>query len=380
MTFLFTPPEDAPLELTRHESLNEYLTAPLPNVTPRTRAEYDAMPEAERAGYDRARIAMLSGGITLSTRSLQECKKALIRTFVANSARTSGHVGVLCTGPSTAGKTTTAKALMRWTLEQYAKQFPQWRAADHIPVVYVEVPANANGKTLMKQFLHFLGLSVGTRETADDLRLRVVAALRRANTQLVCVDELHNLQGRRAGVSEASDILKGLSNDLRATFLYAGIDLTTSSLMSGPRGQQLAGRFTAVELSRYEWANVQHRTEWKGLVKAFERRLALLDHPAGSLSGHVEYLHQRTSGSLGALARLLTGTALDLILGDGPEHITREVLDAYTLDHTSEQLYRRRDLPKTHVKKRPRKPAPPVDETVAAIDAAQRAFLDKASE
>lgn len=376
MSVFFTTPEAAPLELNRHESLLDYLETPLPTATALTRTEYDALTPAARATFDRERIAMLSGGIALATPTVRACKTALIRAFAGNSARNSGHAGVMLTGDSTMGKTTTAKTLMRWTLTEYAEQFPEWRDHDHIPVAYVEVPANATGKTLMRVFLDFLGLSAGSRDTADDLRVRVVQALRRANTQLIVVDELHNLSGRRAGISEASDVLKGLSNDLNATFLYAGIDLTTSSLMSGARGQQLAGRFTSIQLTRYDATTPEGRKLWRQLIRGFEERLGLLDHPANSLTTAemAEYLYKRTSGSLGALSRLLTGAATDLILGGGDEHLTEAALAGFRLDHTSETLFAARKLPTTT--RRTKKTAP-VDPVVADIQTAARGFVSE---
>ncbi|WEG08644.1 TniB family NTP-binding protein [Microbacterium horticulturae] len=345
MTINFTQPGTGPLALNRRESLLAYLTTPVPEPPILTRAGYDALPEPDRNRHDAERIAFLSGGLVINTPSIARCKKELVRALAANSARNSGHAGVMLTGNSTMGKTTTAKALMRWVVDQYTVQFPEWQDADHIPAVYVEVPAAATGKTLMKVFADFLGLSVMVRDTADDLRVKVVQALRRANTQVIVVDELHNLAGRTPGVGEASDVLKGLSNDLTATFLYAGIDLTTSGLMVGPRGQQLSGRFTAVPLAPYEWTDPEQRKTWRGVIRAFETKCGLLDSAPNTLKPLAEYLYQRTSGSLGALSRLLTGTAIGLISGEGPEEFTQAVLDEYTLDYTSELRYARRDLP-----------------------------------
>ncbi|BDV32253.1 TniB family NTP-binding protein [Microbacterium terricola] len=381
MTIQFTHPGAAPLALNRRESLLDYLTRPISPVAALTRPDYDAMPAPERAEFDRARIAYLSGGLVVVTPTIQDCKTVLTRAFAANSARNSGHAGVMLTGDSTMGKTTAAKTLMRWVVDQYSLQFPGWRAADHIPVVYIEVPAAANGKTLMRVFAEFLGLAVLPRETADELRVKVVAALRRANTQVIVVDELHNLAGRTAGVGEASDILKGLSNDLTATFLYAGIDLTAQGFMSGLRGQQLTRRFTAVPMVKYEWANPDDRKTWKRIVATFEKLCPLIDNAPGTLDPLAEYLHQRTDGSIGALSRLLTGTAIDLIsAGEGaPEEFTEDALDQYALDYSSEAHYRRRNLP-TVSARRPKAATKPKQRQAnesPAVDAAKRALMEQ---
>lgn len=378
MNIHFTRPDMAPLALNRRESLLAYLQTPLTAPAPLARSQFDALDTEEKATFNRERVSYLSGGIVINTPSIAACKKALIRAFAANSARNSGHAGVMLTGDSTMGKTTTAKALLRWVVDEYSKAFPAWPQFDHIPVVYVEVPASANAKTLMKVFCEFLGLAVLTRETADDLRTKVVHALRQANTQVIVVDELHNLAGRTAGVGEAADVLKGLSNDLTATFLYAGIDIT-STLMSGPRGQQLAGRFTAIELTRYNWLDAADRKTWKGVVREFGKRCSLLDAEPRALDDLVEYLYERTSGSLGALSRLLTGTAIDLITTGATETFTEHSFEQYTLDFSSELAYSRRNLPAAvATRSRPVRKAKPklIPPDTDIIDAAKRAFLD----
>ena len=40
-----------------------------------------------------------------------------------------------------------------------------------------------------------------------------------------------------------SDLLKYFSEHLPATFVYAGIDVERNGLLSGTRGEQIAGRF-----------------------------------------------------------------------------------------------------------------------------------------
>lgn len=335
----FTDPEQ-PAALNRWESLLHYLQNPLVRPAPLTTEERASMDRDELAAWNRARIDYLSAGIVLTTTTVQQGKLLLTRAFQENRARNSGHAGVMLTGASTLGKTTTAKRLLRWVMEEYVAQFPHWRQFDQIPVAYVEVPANSTGKTLLKEFAGFLGLSVEPRESTSDIRVKVVTALRRAHTQLIVVDELHNLAGRGRGLGEAVDLLKGLHNDLSATFLYAGINVTDSSLMAGARGQQLAGRFSVLELDRYQWSNTAHRREWKALIRAFESELLLADHPARSLDPLAEYLHQRTGGAIGPLGRLLTATAIDLIANGKPEVLQQGDLDGYRLDHTSETHYK----------------------------------------
>lgn len=332
----FTSHDSDKTALNRWESLLHYLQHPLTAPAP-----LDTNSTVSRYEHDQQRMDYLSGGIVLLTSTVAQGRLLLTRAFQANRSRNSGHTGVMLSGDSALGKTTTAKRLMRWVLEEYTRQVPHWEQEEHIPVMYVEVPSGSNAKDLLREFCDFYGLSVLSRDTTADLRTKVVAAIRRARTQLIVVDELHNLSGRAAGLGEAVDLLKGLHNDVSATFLYCGLDVTNSTLMHGARGQQLMSRFAVVELESYKWSSAEHRKEWKQLIRTFESQLQLRNHPVGTLNTLAEYLYQRTGGSIGSLSRLLTGAAIDLIQNKAKvELLDKNLLDAYTLDLTAETYYR----------------------------------------
>lgn len=332
----FTSHESDTSALNRRESLLHYLQHP-----PTAPAPLDTTSSADRYEHDQQRMDYLSGGIVLRTATVAQGKLLLTRAFQENRSRNSGHSGVMLSGDSALGKTTTAKRLMRWVVEEYTRQVPHWEADEHVPVMYVEVPSGSNAKGLLREFCDFYALSVLTRDTTADLRTKVVGAIRRARTQLIVVDELHNLSGRAAGLGEAVDLLKGLHNDVSATFLYCGLDVTSSTLMHGSRGQQLMSRFSVVELEKYVWSNADHRKEWKTLIRGFEAELQLRHHPVKTLDSLAEYLYERTGGSIGSLSRLLTGAAIDLLQNKAKVELLDEaLLDTYTLDLTAETFYR----------------------------------------
>ncbi|WP_251443327.1 ATP-binding protein [Microbacterium sp. USTB-Y] len=336
-TLAFTSHNSHTTALNRRESLLHYLQRPLAAPVP-----LDTTSSADRHEHDQQRMDYLSGGIVLATSTVAKGKLLLARAFQENRARNSGHSGVMLSGDSSLGKTTTAKRLLRWVLEEYTRQVPHWEQDEHIPAAYVEVPSGSNAKDLLREFCDFYGLSVLSRDTTADLRTKVVGAIRRARTQLIVVDELHNLAGRASGLGEAVDLLKGLHNDVSATFLYCGLDVTNSTLMHGARGQQLMSRFAVIELKSYDWADTDQRKEWKLLIRTFESQLQLRDHTVRTLDPLAEYLYQRTGGSIGSLSRLLTGTAIDLIQNKAKvELLDQKLLDAYTLDLTAETFYRK---------------------------------------
>ena len=88
---------------------------------------------------------------------------------------------------------------------------------------------------------------------------------------MIIVDELHNLDMTTRAGAEASDTLKYFSERLPVTFVYSGIGLDRGALLAGPRGDQVAGRFTLIPASRV------HPRPGMGRPRRRARR-----HPCGS--------------------------------------------------------------------------------------------------
>lgn len=81
-----------------------------------------------------------------------------------------------------------------------------------------------------------------------------------------------------------------------------------------------------------------------GLSWSQVRQQAALDlhaHRTGSLPRLAPYLHERTAGRIGSLARLIRQAAIEAIC-DGQERITKTLLDSIALDHLAEEHYRPR--------------------------------------
>lgn len=305
---------DRPAALHRMEDLDRYLSSQIAAPAIVEDAEYERMSSSDKAAYDRSRLLYLSGGILIDTPQVSQARLLLTQHFAENAGRNSGHAGLMLSGDSTVGKTTTCKALMRYVHAQYAKQFPDFRAHGRVPVVYIEVPAGSTGKLLMKTFADFFGLTVRSGESMVSIRTRVVDLLNDAGTQLIVVDELHNLMGRSTSNGESVDVLKNLHNDVPATFVYAGIDLLGSVLLTGARGRQIGGRFTALEMTRLDVTDRGDRATWVKLITKLEKMLPLRHHEEGTLKSLSSYLYDRTSGSIGSLSRLITGAAIETIV------------------------------------------------------------------
>jgi hypothetical protein len=136
-------------------------------------------------------------------------------------------------------------------------------------------------------------------------------------------------------------MLKYFSERIPATFVYAGIDVERNGLLSGIRGEQIAGRFGMVRTSAFPRGEY-----WTGLISALEGSLRLHRHQPGTLAGLEEYLHRRTGGMIGSLLRLVRGAAIQAVL-DGTEKITRAALDSIGVDIASETAGTARRRPGT---------------------------------
>ncbi|ORW05883.1 ATP/GTP-binding protein [Mycobacterium kyorinense] len=184
--------------------------------------------------------------------------------------------------------------------------------------------------TSASAFARFLGLpTLNPRMNVTDISDAVCQVLIDARTDIVVVDEIHNLNlDTRAG-EELSDHLKYFTEHLPATFVYAGIDVERSGVFTGTRGRQLAGRCAVIHTSPFPFGD-----EWTSLVAAMEGTLRLHRHQPGTLVADTKYLHRRTNGMIGSLAHLIRSAAIQAMLSE-TEQVTRELMDTVLIDYAA---------------------------------------------
>ncbi|GGZ30430.1 hypothetical protein [Streptomyces poonensis] len=101
---------------------------------------------------------------------------------------------------------------------------------------------------------------------------------------------------------------------ITATFAYAGIDVAATPLFSGVRGAQLAGPLPARHGRTRPFTDTI-----TDLITGMENALDLHAHRPGTFRAHAPYLHQRTVGRIGSLARLNRQAAVR----SDPNHLAR---------------------------------------------------------
>ncbi|MEV2257315.1 TniB family NTP-binding protein [Streptomyces anulatus] len=292
-------------------------------------AAYRQMTPADREAYDESRLDHHARLLVVATSTIRHTVTCGRRLVLLNRHAISARRGLIVSGPANTGKTIAVTQLGR--SHELLDRARHPRTTDRIPVIYITVPPAATARMVAVEFARFLGLPVYGRSSKNitDVIEAVVGVLATARTGLVIVDEVHNISLTTRNGAEVSDTLKYFSERIAATFVYAGIDIEHSNLLTGTRGAQIAGRFSLINTAPFPYG-----PEWQSLVATLEGTLLLHDHKHGSLSSIDRYLHTLTGGMIGALSHAIRGAAIDAIL-TGTEKITKKGIEAVPLDHNA---------------------------------------------
>ncbi|GAA0445155.1 hypothetical protein Acor_80530 [Acrocarpospora corrugata] len=252
-----------------------------------------------------------------------------------NRKQISARRGGIVSGASGTGKTTALTQLGRAHGLAIRKRYPD---AHRIPVLYVTVPPAATPRMLAVEFARFFGLEFTSRANLTDIINAVCHLAAHTHVDLVLVDEIHNISLATRTGAETSDQLKYFAERIGATFFLAGVEVEAQGLFSGPRGRQIAGRFTVIPSAQFAYGTAQQREDWNALIATLETMLRLHEHAPGTLANMAEDLFQRSGGSIGSLSQLIRGAAILAIEG-GTEQITGDLLDLVPVDFAAHTAY-----------------------------------------
>jgi hypothetical protein len=314
-------------QLTTLQGWREFVTErpSIPDLLPE--AAWKALDDGARLDYDEARLAHHARLLTVATSTIQQVITEGRRLQYLNRHADAGRCGLILSGPARTGKTTCLAQLGKTIETMHHRRHPH--AAGHIPVIYITAPPAATPRMIAVEFARFLGLPLTRRSNVTDVLESVCGVCLDARTTLVCVDEIHNVNlGTRHG-AEASDTLKYFAERLPVTFAYAGISVERAGLLSGTRGEQIAGRFSMIRTGPFGRGQ-----QWQSLIAALEDSLRLHHHRDGTLTGLAPYLHSRSGGMIGSLLRLIRAAAVQAVL-DGTETITKATLESIPVDIAS---------------------------------------------
>jgi hypothetical protein len=309
------------------EGWRRFIDADRPEFTLLPDQDWSDLDDADRIAYNEARVAHHSELVVVTTSAIQKITNEGQLLTLLNQREIGARRGLIVSGGAATGKTTAIKQLGRFHELRIRTRYSD---KTRIPVVYVTAPPKGSARKLAMEFARFLGLPPVRRMNVTDIADAVCQVLIDARTDIVVVDEIHNLNlDTRAG-EELSDHLKYFTEHLPATFVYAGIDVERSGVFTGTRGRQLAGRCGVINTAAFPYGQ-----EWRALVAAMEGTLRLHRHEPGTLVRQTKHLHQRTGGMIGSLAHLIRSAAIRAML-DHTEHIDREGLDSVLIDYAAQ--------------------------------------------
>ena len=289
----------------------------------------EGMSRADRERYDDQRISYHSELVIVETSTVRSITNQGRVLMMLNQREVSARRGLVISGPWASGKTTAIKLLGKTHELMVRRKYPK---QDRIPVVYITTPPKGSPRKLASEFANFLGLPQRPRQNVTDIADAVCQVLTDAKTDLVIVDEIHNLNLATSVGEDMSDHLKYFTEHMPATFVYAGINVENSGLFTGLRGRQISARSVLTSTGPFP-----HNQEWTGLVATLEDALRLHHHAPGFLASQATYLHHRTGGSISSLSHLIRQAAIMAILTQR-EQIDRELLDETIIDHAAESL------------------------------------------
>ncbi len=292
-------------------------------------ADFERLDGLEREVYNEARQEYHSALLLVATPDIRRVIHYGSKLVINNRGKQLGRRGLLVSGASGTGKSTSITQLGKRFQIELERRYPP--DPDRIPVVYIEVPPDAHPKALAQEMAAFLGLPVGSGDNPQAVAHTVAQVMREVRTGLVLVDEIHRLDLTTRNGRNVADQLKYFFDNIAATFVYAGLDLEESNLFSGVRGRQILGRFIPIKTGPFAYRTEADKQTWAKLVATMEQSLRLHRHQAGTLIAKADYLHARTGGMIGSLDQLVYEAAGDAI-SDGSEHITAAHLDAVLLD------------------------------------------------
>ncbi|MEV8597582.1 ATP-binding protein [Streptomyces sp. NPDC052012] len=268
--------------------------------------------------------------VVVTTPAMREVSLQLRRLTLLNKQQQgTARRGLIVSGPPGAGKSTILMELAR--VAHLADQRRHPGQSDRLPVAYVMVPPSYTPKNLVCEFARFLGIPLHKRMNQAQITDAVCHVLCQRRTQLVFVDDVHLLNTRFRTGAETSDQIKHLAERIPSTFVLAGVDVETSPLLAGVRGEQLAARFKLVRATPLPYGTAAEQEAWRQLVRDLETALRLRAHRPGTLVGLAGYLQRRTGGVMASLSQLVREAAL-ACLEDGSHAITKKHLAEVRLD------------------------------------------------
>jgi len=192
-------------------------------------------------------------------------------------------------------------------------------------LVYVETPEKTTLKELFLEILHVLGYPAHTSVSIEDLRRKILVALRRKNVKMLFVDEIHNLlDSRRDHKKDILNGLRSLNNNVQIPIVLIGIEKAKNILTED---EQIADSYSSIELPLWKCDTKPSTRQFKDLLATFETYLPLKKQSNLHYANISKKMHELSSGHLGRVATIIRKASIKAIR-TGKEQITVSLLNS----------------------------------------------------
>jgi hypothetical protein len=332
-------------QLSRKQGWDEFVfAAPREDLEVLSRAEMASLSSEELEDYNEARMVWNANLPTVKTAQLTEAY-GIIDQVMASVRRDADRLrgSVVIDAEPGLGKTTIATRYARdYHRRVYRREGPTTpEGHQRLPVAFVPLSAGITLKGLNQQILRFYGHPAVDRASTSRLGALAVDCVTSCQTRLIVIDDLHFIDFRHRNGVDVSNHLKGLANEMAATFIYVGVQLREKRFFDeGLVGEQAAYAQTSRRATRCPVAPFSIDTDaglrgWVSLLRVMEGHIKLADAGPGMLVEHAKELHRRTQGRIASWTNLLDRVSY-LAITSSAETITAELIAATTIDNAAQ--------------------------------------------
>lgn len=231
-----------------------------------------------------------------------------------NSPRKQRMPNLLIIGPTNNGKSMIVEKFRK----DHAVVAPKGKEREQIPVVVVQVPCEPSIARFYAMILAGLGSPIGAHMRTVDIEQLTLKLLHTVQTQMLIIDELHNILAGQMHVRRAFlNLLRFLGNELKIPIVGVG---TREAYLAISTDGQLENRFEPFSLPHWNDGD-----ELLALLASFAAAMPLRQPSSIATTEMSKYLLDKTGGTIGEITKLLIAAAIEAV-NTGEECINQRTL------------------------------------------------------
>lgn len=175
-----------------------------------------------------------------------------------------------------------------------------------IPVLYIQAPPTPSEKAFYSAVLSALNAPFNSHATAIQLHYLVVRILKKVETDVLIIDEIHHiLAGSYLNQRAFLNLIKYISNELQLVIIGAGVQEAYSAISTDG---QLASRFEPAALPTWKLDADYYR-----LLKSYELMLPLKEKSSLTNEEIAVKILSMSGGTIGEISNILKKSAIKAI-------------------------------------------------------------------